>query len=386
MVMDYRIDFIKARSMEEIRKGVFDVLMKYEDLLPRSKGAKIFLKPDLNSNMNALSGNTTDLRVIAAVIEFIKEKGFTGITIGEGPQSGFHRNNISTISRLSVDKLADYYGVEAIDLNYSQIIDIPLGDGVTVSVAAECLEADFFINIPKLKTHVELGMSGCLKNLMGCLVGRGNKIKTYKNLARNIQDINKAIMPQLNIVDALIAMEGRGLGTPINTGLIVVGSDPYLTDLVLSKLAQHSNIKTSEMIEDKYDGFIDSLDLYGMTRKFEQPKANPPVSFINSPRRQRLGKRRFIPGLRHESYNKKEKYFWGLYLDHDLCIDGCSKCLDYCPVGLGLPEKFQKYKNGCIGCLYCFLVCPTRAIEFLGELGFMAGQINQYDEITRRVA
>ncbi len=38
-VMDFRIDFIKAHSMVEIREGVFDVLMKYEDLLPRSMGA-----------------------------------------------------------------------------------------------------------------------------------------------------------------------------------------------------------------------------------------------------------------------------------------------------------------------------------------------------------
>ncbi len=297
--------------------------------------------------MNALSGSTTDLRVIA-VIEFIKDMGFTDITVGEGTHTGFGKNNISTISRLSVDKLADYYGVGAIYLNYSQCIDIPLGYGVTVSVAAECLEADFFINIPKLKTGLEMGMSGCLNNLMGCLVGRGGK--TNKNLARNIHDINKAIKPQLHIVDALIAMEGREPGIPINTGMIVVGSDPYLTDLVLRKLSQLT--------------------------------MSPPVSFINSRGRRRFGKRRFIPG--HKS--KKEMHFWGLYLDHDLCIDGCKKCLDYCPVGLGLPEKFQKHNNGCIGCLYCYMVCPTKALEFLGELGFMAGQINQYDEITRRVA
>ncbi len=348
MVMDYRIDVIKAHSMGEIREGVFDVLMKYEDRFPRSMGAKIFLKPDLSSNMNALSGSTTDLRVIAAVIEFLIDMGFTDITIGEATHTGFGKNNISTISRLSIDKLADYYGVGAIDLNYSESIDIAMGDGVTVS--SECLEADFFINSPKLKSGLVSGMGGCLKNLLGCLVGRGNKI--YKNLARNIQDLNRAIKPQLHIVDALISMGGSGPGVPINTGVIVVGSDPNLTDLVLSKLSQHT--------------------------------MPAPVSFINSPSRRLLGKRRFMPGPKHKS--KKEMYFWGLYLDHDLCIDGCKKCLDYCPLGLGLPEKFQKYKNGCIGCLYCYMVCPTKAIEFLGELGFMAEQIRQYDGITRQVA
>jgi uncharacterized protein (DUF362 family) len=43
-------------------------------LLPDKK-APILLKPNLNSNMNALTGNTTDLRLVAAVIEFLKDAG-----------------------------------------------------------------------------------------------------------------------------------------------------------------------------------------------------------------------------------------------------------------------------------------------------------------------
>src|SRR3989304_515086 len=154
--MKFRIDFISAYSLKDIRKGVFGTLEKYRDLLPEIKTARILLKPNLNSNMNALTGNTTDLRLIASVIEFVKENGYTGITIGEGTNSGFYRNNISVISRLVVDRLAGYYGVKVVDLNFSEKVDIPFEDGVMAGVARECMEADFLINMPKLKTHFEV--------------------------------------------------------------------------------------------------------------------------------------------------------------------------------------------------------------------------------------
>ncbi|MBI2447686.1 MAG: DUF362 domain-containing protein, partial [Candidatus Omnitrophica bacterium] len=232
--MSFKIDFIRAYSLKDIRKGIFDTLEKYKDGLPEVKTARILLKPNLNSNMNALTGNTTDLRLIASVIEFVRENGYKDITIGEGTNSGFYRNNISVLSRLVIDKLAGYYNVKVIDLNFSEKVDIPFKDGVNAGVAKEGMEADFFINMPKLKTHFEVGMSVCLKNMMGCLVGQENKKKTHKSLAENILNINNRVKPHLHIVDGLIAMEGLGptRGTPVNTGLIIVGQDPYLIDLV----------------------------------------------------------------------------------------------------------------------------------------------------------
>ncbi len=411
--MGFRIDFISAYSLKDIRKGVFDTLEKYRDLLPEVKTARILLKPNLNSNMNALTGNTTDLRLIASVIEFIRENGYKDITIGEGTNSGFYRNNISVLSRLAIDKLAEYYGVKVIDLNFSEKVYIPFKDGVKAGVARECMETDFFINMPKLKTHFEVGMSVCLKNMMGCLVGQENKKKTHKSLAENILNINNSVQPHLHIVDGLIAMEGLGptRGTPVNTGLIIVGRDPYLIDLVCAKITGFNPEKvrtlklaeTQGIITGDYHRFVESLDLSGITRIFQAPKANPLVSFIHSPKRQRyflairntaffnwlcstklVGKLLFKSGLRQDNFIKEEMVFKGLKLDKTKCRSDCAKCTAYCPIGLKLPEELENKDNGCIGCLYCFLVCPTHAIEFNGLLGFMSEQLRQYDNITRK--
>lgn len=64
-----RIYINTAEGLKQIKEGVSEVFRLYEGMLPESLEASIFLKPNLNANMNALTGNTTDLRLIAVIIE-----------------------------------------------------------------------------------------------------------------------------------------------------------------------------------------------------------------------------------------------------------------------------------------------------------------------------
>jgi len=410
----FKLDILKVASRGEIREKLFNTLECYNDLFPSLKSAKILIKPNLNSNMNALTGNTTDLRIVAAVIEYLRDKGYGNITIGEGTNSGFYRSNISVISRLAVDRLAKHYNVKVIDLNYSDKVEIGFENSIKADVARECVEADFFINMPKIKTHFEAGMSLSLKNLIGCLVGQDNKKKAHKSLARNILNINKVIKPDIHIVDGVISMEGLGptRGTPVRTGVIITGTDPYLIDLICAKIATFDYKKIgvlkaaadSGLITPEHRKFADEFDLSGISKKFIEPKANFFASFIHSPKRQKyflairntaifnylcttsfFGAILFKTGLRQDNYIKEEMFLEGLRFREDLCLEGCRKCADYCPVGIKLPIDLENTDNGCIECLYCFLVCPVHAIEFKGKQGFLAEQLRQYDEITRKV-
>ena len=74
-----------------LKRNLDALLEENATLLPKSAQASVLLKPNFNSNMNALTGNTTDLRIINALIQFLKEKGYRNITIGEGTNSGFYR-------------------------------------------------------------------------------------------------------------------------------------------------------------------------------------------------------------------------------------------------------------------------------------------------------
>ena len=408
------VSIYKAGGLAEIRSAVEDILVKYSFLLPSNKESLIFLKPNLNANMNALTGNTTHLRLLAATIEGLKKRGYVNIKIGEGTNSGYYRNNISVISRLRVDLLAKYYGVDIVDLNYSEPHEIEFEDGVRASVSKVAIEADFIINLPKLKTHFEAGMSVCLKNMMGCLIGQENKKKTHKSLARNILHINEHIKPHLHIVDGIIAMEGLGptRGIPVKTGLIIAGTDPYLIDLTCARIAKFDYRKVATLraaeeigrLAPEYHSYVNSLDIREFEREFAPPKAGSLASFIHHPSRQRYflairntrlfnylcstriaGKILYATGLRQDVFIDNEMHCEGLEIDLGRCAK-CNKCSDYCPMGINLPDHLNKEDSGCIQCLYCFMVCPEKAITFKGNLGFVSEQLRQYDEVTRRIA
>ena len=414
MMKDPAIDIFTADSFISIRKEIFRILNKYTDILPQHKDASILLKPNLNSNMNALTGNTTDLRLLAAVILFFKDAGFHNITIGEGTNSGFYRSNISVISRLKVDRLAAFYGVQCIDLNYSDAVPITFDNGVTAGIARECMEADFFINMPKLKTHFEAGMSVCLKNLIGCLVGQENKKKTHDSLAANIVHITEACPPHLHIVDAMYAMEGLGptKGKPVKTDTVFIGTNPYFIDLVAARFASCDPDKIHPLVAARQRGIISEelLDHAGRypvntyPRPFAPPAAGPLARFIHHPKRQKyflairntrfftalcntkiVGKLLFLTDLRQDVFLETEMECESLGLDRDKCND-CGICRDYCPQELPLPDYFTREEPACMQCLYCFCVCPQEAITFQGTLGFMEEQLKQYDRIIRHLA
>ncbi len=411
--MQLRLDIITT-TPKQIREKIFSTLDNYKEIFPASKEARILIKPNLNANMNALTGNTTDLRLLASVIMYLKDKGYKDISIAEGTNSGYYRNKISVITRLRVDAMAKRFGAKVKDLNYSEPVFIPFEDGVKGGIAKDCLEADLLINIPKLKTHFEAGMSVCLKNLMGCLVGQENKKKTHKSLARNILHINEHIKPNLHIVDGLIAMEGLGptRGTPVNMGLIIAGVDPFLIDLLCAELAMfdHKKVTTLRMAEvlgllkKEHHDFIKSLNIDGHKRKFLSPRGSLAARFIHSPKRQKYflairntkvfnylcstkigGKILFKTGLRQDVFIEDEMSCKGLSIDWEKCTR-CGKCADYCPIDINLPDGLDNEGNSCIHCLYCFMVCPEKAIIFKGEFGFVSEQLRQYDDIVRKIA
>lgn len=410
-----RLDIARAYGAAEIKREVRRLMGgRYADLLPRDKSAPIMLKPNLNANMNALTGNTTDLRLIAAVIEALKDRGHTDIAIGEGTNSGYYRNRISVISRLKVDALAGHYGVKVLDFNYAEPLEIEFEDGIRASIAKPAADAALLINMPKLKTHFEAGMSVCLKNLMGCLVGQENKKKTHKSLAANIVNINRAIRPALHIVDALVSMEGLGptRGTPIRTGAIIMGDDPYAIDLACARFAGFPAEKVRPLVSARNKGLVTrehdeaaAALMPDAAFRFKPPAAGPIATFIHSPKRQKYflairntrlfdwvcstklaGKLLYATGLRQDVFIDDDMAITGITIDGAKCTQ-CGRCAEYCPTGVALPATLAPLKDArCIGCLYCFCVCPERAISIEGAMGFMDEQLRQYDDIIRRMA
>jgi uncharacterized protein (DUF362 family)/Pyruvate/2-oxoacid:ferredoxin oxidoreductase delta subunit len=411
-----QLSITKNPDLHTLRKNLEGILEENPGLLPKSTRAKILLKPNFNSNMNALTGNTTDLRIIASLIQLLQGRGYKNITIGEGTNSGFYRNRIDVASRLMIKALAERLGVRFKDLNYCKGSPVIFSNKKKAEVARDCLEADLFINLPKLKMHHEVGISVCLKNMMGCLVGQENKKKTHLDLAHNIIHLNKYVKPHLHIVDGLIAMEGNGpsAGTPARMDTIIAGTDPYLIDMVCAEIVgmnykQVTYLKAAEemgLITKKHKDRLKKTDIGEFKKDLLKPNVSIPLKIVCNPHLQKYFQSlRHAPGIyslcntklagdlfvklgiRQEHFIEEEMDIKKIIFHKSKCQINCNKCKVYCPMGLDVPEALsaQDYST-CIKCLYCYMVCPENAIELEGSFGFLGAQIQKYDPLIRKIA
>jgi uncharacterized protein (DUF362 family) len=99
-------------------------------------------------------------------------------------------------------------------------------------------KADFFISVPKIKTHGERMFTSALKNQFGCNPNP-NKSRLHIRLHDAIVDLNVAFRPDLVVVDGIIAMGGyRGPseGVPIRMNTLIIAKDPVASDHLVARM------------------------------------------------------------------------------------------------------------------------------------------------------
>jgi uncharacterized protein (DUF362 family) len=98
-------------------------------------------------------------------------------------------------------------------------------------------KADFFVNCPKFKAHPWTTVTFSMKNYIGIQDDRHRLIDHDHALNRKVADLQYIIQPQLVVIDAIIAGEGRML-TPIprNMNLLVIGNNQVAVDSVSCRI------------------------------------------------------------------------------------------------------------------------------------------------------
>jgi uncharacterized protein (DUF362 family) len=97
------------------------------------------------------------------------------------------------------------------------------------------------INLPKVKSHVQLTLTLGVKNLFGCVPG---KMKAWWHMEAGkdrdrfgtmLVETARAIAPQLTIVDGIIGHEGNGPsnGEPRELGVLGASTDVFALDRAL---------------------------------------------------------------------------------------------------------------------------------------------------------
>jgi len=201
------------------------------------KGKRVLIKPNLLGAYPPEKAVCTHPALVKAIVE-VCEAQTDKIIVGDNPMRALGPSGIDRTAELSgIREAAGKYFQNIGNAAIAADIGSQLIDRLPLSKVIE--EVDYIINVPKFKTHMLLGMSVCLKNLYGLIPGAmkaelHNKLQHPKLLTQFIVELYKYRIPDLNIVDAIIGMEGQGPshGNPRRIGRILAGTNGVEVDAV----------------------------------------------------------------------------------------------------------------------------------------------------------
>ena len=132
-----------------------------------------------------------------------------------------------------------------------KISDVPGGGAMfdNYGMIQGLVDADEVISVAKMKNHVYMGVTGCLKNLFGIMPTElpSRPRHYYHHLVRMpymLTDIGRMLDPALNIIDALVGQASYEWSEEEDTGRVVnaliAGDHVIATDTVMTHLMGHN--------------------------------------------------------------------------------------------------------------------------------------------------
>lgn len=199
------------------------------------KGKTVLVKPNVVSG--SPSPTTTNPEVVAAVVRLLYREGAREVVVGD-MSALFSRSTLKNMRMNGIRQAAEGAGARVVAFEDFGWIEVPLPGARYLKKAyvSEWLyRADLIVNLPVVKTHRSASYSICLKNFIGCTHLRQRPyLVDSSHWEELVAEFNLACRPDLNIVDATVAMIGGGPweGTPAPTGIIIASGDRVAADVV----------------------------------------------------------------------------------------------------------------------------------------------------------
>jgi len=202
------------------------------------KDALIALKPNLVVAKPASSGATTHPEIVAAVVEYLRAKGFRRLEIIEGSWVGDATAKAFTAA--GYRQLSERLGVPLVDLQLDSWKRHPAGGGLSIAVCDKAAAADFIINLPVVKGHCQTTVTCALKNLKGCMPddekSRFHELGLHEPIAR----LNTVLKPGFILADAICGdLDFEEGGNPVPMNRVIAAVDPVLMDAYACRLMGH---------------------------------------------------------------------------------------------------------------------------------------------------
>ena len=199
-----------------------------------SKADSVLIKPNLCYYWDAGTGQTTDPKVVEAIIDYVREKYGNDVKIRVAEADASAMRTKYAFKMLGYEKLAQEKKIELSNLSEGELEEKTVSVGsreMKFKVSPLLLNSDLFINVPKPKLMRVVKITCAMKNIFGC-IGTPRKVVYHKYLNEAVVGINKVLRPHLTIVDGLVG-SGR-FTTRLN--LLMASDNIFSVDWVAAKL------------------------------------------------------------------------------------------------------------------------------------------------------
>ncbi len=206
-------------------------------------GQRVLLKPNLLTGSRPTKECVTRPEMVYCVAQLVKEAGGTPF-LGDSPAFGTARG---VALANGYGSIMEELGLEVVEFQgkrYSHDSD----QFNHLRLSKEAMDADVVINLPKVKSHVQLTLTLGVKNLFGCVPG---KMKAWWHMEAGkdsdrfgemLVETARAIAPNLTIIDGIIAHKGNGPsnGEPRELGILGASGDVFALDCAMIELLKVS--------------------------------------------------------------------------------------------------------------------------------------------------
>ena len=321
-------------------------------------GMKVVIKPNLLAARAPETATTTNPELVRAVINWLRARGIDNITVADSPAGPFTAQALNTIYKTC--GFGDFPEMNR-DTGWQTVRCQDGFKNRSFNIINPIAEADYIINLPKLKTHGMTVMSGAVKNMFGSVPGLQKPELHYKwpeqaDFVHMLAELTLTLKPAVALVDVVEGMEGNGpnSGDKKYAGVTFASRDPFTLDRVMADFIELGDFEM--MREFDRMGLIKTPQLTGdkvQNVKFRQSDARP------------LDFTAYVPKLLRKPAKKLFKRLLRPLpkVDHSKCI-GCGKCAESCPPHIIKIKnrKAQFTSKGCISCFCCQEMCPVHAI------------------------
>ncbi len=209
----------------------------------------VFIKPNLSGRHPVMPGENSSIAVMDALLGILLSYECK-VTIGHGELLGSPDNHIPFIETLrssGFDRYLSRQDVTVVNLDeYPR--SVVASDEMVFHLPSALLDGSFdtYINLAKIKSHMQSIVSLSLKNQMGLPAALDRALMHKTGLERCIARLATIIKPHISILEGCPAMEGDGPhhGTPRDLSLLAAGTDMVELDSCVATLV---GFKTSNI-------------------------------------------------------------------------------------------------------------------------------------------